>query len=83
MAYDQIRVLMPSQILAVLELFSKQFTLQLYRVISSEIFFLLTGANVEGRWVLHLEVVGRGGDGGDGLEHHLQCGSIHSLSEMG
>lgn len=52
---------MPSQILAVLELFSKQFTLQLYRVISSEIFFLLTGANVEGRWVLHLEVVGGGG----------------------
>ena len=74
---------MPSQILAVLELFSKQFTLQLYRVISSEIFFLLTGANVEGRWVLYLEVVGRGGGGGDGPEHHLQCGSIHSLSEMG
>ena len=27
---------------------------------SLRVFFLLTGANVEGRWVLHWEMVGRG-----------------------
>ena len=37
---------------------------------SLRVFFLLTGANVEGRWVLHWEMVGRG-QGKGGMAHSI------------
>ena len=79
-ACGQIRVLMPSRILAVLELFSKQSTLQLSHVIStaSEVFFLLRGATVGGRWVLHLEMVGRD-QGWGGMAQSITFGVVPAV----